>query len=136
MAEEGLHDRLGFGYLNIIGIRAEESIKRKKNTTYGRYGNKSRQRINYNELNEIKHECYIHGEKLLFYPILTWTEKEIWEFIKEKQMKYCSLYDNGNRRIGCILCPMTGKKQKLKEIAQYPKFAESVQTCNKVFAEK
>ena len=44
-------------------------------------------------------------------------------FIKKERLLYCSLYDEGWKRIGCLFCPMTYKKRRLAQVAQYPKYA-------------
>jgi len=37
-------------------------------------------------------------------PILEWTEMDVWAFILEQEMPYCSLYDKGYRSLGCMPC--------------------------------
>jgi phosphoadenosine phosphosulfate reductase len=37
-------------------------------------------------------------------PILHFTEKDIWRYIKEHQVPYCGLYENGYRSLGCATC--------------------------------
>lgn len=37
-------------------------------------------------------------------PIAFWTEKDIWEYIKTRDIPYCSIYDKGFERTGCIYC--------------------------------
>jgi len=37
-------------------------------------------------------------------PIMFWNEKDIWEYIKEHNIKYSSIYDTGVKRTGCIFC--------------------------------
>ena len=36
------------------------------------------------------------------------------------QVPHCSLYDSGMTRIGCVGCPMSSHKQKIKEMELYP----------------
>lgn len=38
-------------------------------------------------------------------PILSWTEKDVWNYIKEFRLPPNPLYDEGFNRIGCWLCP-------------------------------
>jgi len=45
--------------------------------------------------------------KTLLNPIVDWSDADVWEFIKSEDIPYCRLYDEGWRRIGCILCPFT-----------------------------
>jgi phosphoadenosine phosphosulfate reductase len=134
--KEGLHDNIGFGSVNIIGIRKQESAKRMQKFLYEDYSKKGKKgKKVYNDCNEIKHECYINGEKLMFFPILEWTDRDVWAFIKLRNLKYCSLYDNGYKRIGCILYPMASYKQKLKEAQLYPRFANAYKLAIKYLKE-
>lgn len=51
--------------------------------------------------------CY-QRNKTVINPIIDWTDDEVWEFIKEFNVPYCKLYDQGHKRLGCIACPMSG----------------------------
>ena len=55
-------------------------------------------------------------------PIIDWDNGEVWEFIKEYNVPYCSLYDEGFKRLGCIGCPMGSKQQREHEFERYPKY--------------
>ena len=37
-------------------------------------------------------------------PLGFWLEKEIWDYIKNKKLEYCSIYDTGVTNTGCIYC--------------------------------
>jgi len=37
-------------------------------------------------------------------PLSFWLEKDIWDYIKKNNIKYCSIYDTGVKRTGCIFC--------------------------------
>ncbi len=68
----------------VMGIRSEESFKRA-----------SRPRID-----EFKKR-----NQTLYKPIFDWKEWHIWDFIEKYSLAYPSLYDEGNHRIGCVICP-------------------------------
>lgn len=55
-------------------------------------------------------------------PILYWTDGDIWDFIRLKNLPYCSLYDEGFNRLGCIGCPMSGKKGVKRDFERWPGF--------------
>lgn len=65
--------------------------------------------------------CY-KDHTTLINPIIDWTTDEVWEFIKEYKIPYCSLYDEGFERLGCIGCPM-GHHQE-EEFERWPKYKE------------
>ena len=48
--------------------------------------------------------------KHLINPIIDWEDEDVWEFINQYEIPYCSLYDEGFARLGCIGCPMSGKR--------------------------
>ena len=65
--------------------------------------------------------CITGKDSLLVSPIIYWTEKDVWEFLNQVvSVPHCHLYDEGWHRLGCICCPMSSHKQKLKELALYP----------------
>lgn len=136
----------GAGKVTLIGIRKEESARRAKRhevevsdrkfggnleefeawskTQIEKQQNKSKRKINEDEFsvkadNEVR--CINGKDSILISPIFDWSEKDVWYFLNEvAKVPHCSLYDEGFTRIGCILCPMSQYKQKLKEMQRYP----------------
>lgn len=41
---------------------------------------------------------------LRVHPLLPWTELDVWSFILERSLPYCSLYAQGYRSLGCMPC--------------------------------
>lgn len=37
-------------------------------------------------------------------PLSFWTERDIWQYIRLKKLRYCNIYDRGINRTGCIFC--------------------------------
>lgn len=85
----------------ITGVRWAESARRSK-TGMVRFCRQSKQRI--------------------INPIIDWSDKEVWQYIRENKLPYCSLYDEGFKRLGCIGCPLTSREQRLKEFARWPQY--------------
>ncbi len=72
-----------------------------------------------NKENEVR--CINGKDSILISPIFEWTEKDVWYFLNEVvKVPHCELYDQGYKRIGCILCPMSSYKQKIKEMLDFP----------------
>jgi phosphoadenosine phosphosulfate reductase len=92
----------GNGLFKTIGVRAEESARRK-----GLW-----QTITRNRRDNFPILC----------PILYWTESDIWRFIKQNDMSYCSLYDEGFARLGCVGCPMGGPIGMKSAFERWPKY--------------
>ncbi len=107
---EYLKHFIGKGKTTITGIRWAESARRKK------YG-----------------EVSYMGKDKLVNPIIDWTDYEVWDFIKTNDLPYCSLYDNGFTRLGCLICPMTQRKNRLREAKLYPKIADAYKRANRRF---
>jgi hypothetical protein len=38
------------------------------------------------------------------YPMSIWTENDVWAYIRKFNLPYCSIYDRGIRRTGCVVC--------------------------------
>jgi len=70
----------------IMGLRAEESSRRA-----------ARPRIAH-----FKKHKYWH-----YKPIYRWSLYHVWQFIEDYSLPYCSLYDEGFERIGCVVCPFS-----------------------------
>jgi len=84
----------------LLGIRAEEGPNRAKQ---GWINQRTKKRINY-------------------HPLFDWKEWEIWEYIEEYNLPYCSLYDEGFSRLGCVVCPLRGYKQMMQYKARWPQY--------------
>ena len=85
----------------LMGIRGEESNKRKK-------------RPQIDKLNKW------HIYKPMFY----WMAWEIWDHIERHKLPYCSLYDEGFDRLGCVVCPFLCRPNQgalNKHKARWPK---------------
>lgn len=69
--------------------------------------------------------CMKDDTKTFLHPIIDWTDAEVWEFIKGYKVPYCELYDQGYKRLGCIMCPMKGTRGMLRDAEQYPKYYQA-----------
>ena len=92
----------GIGVFKAIGVRAEESARRKG----------------------IWQTVTMHKTALspILSPILYWTEADVWQFTKKQGIPYCCLYDEGFKRLGCVGCPMGGPKGQARDFARWPKY--------------
>lgn len=94
----------------ILGIRAEESVSRKK-----RYKEPEACRV-----------WSKQKKQKQYFPILDWTKDDILEFIQERGIKLHPLYykDDGSidvsKRLGCMCCCLQSHKQRIESFKQYP----------------
>lgn len=66
-------------------------------------------------------------------PIIDWSDADVWEFIRQEELEYCGLYDEGFKRLGCVLCPIGGYPER--EAERWPKIAKAyVKTFDKMLA--
>lgn len=57
--------------------------------------------------------------------IYEWSDRDVWDFIKDRGIEVNPLYGMGFRRVGCVLCPLTTKEMKQKEIAMFPTYKQA-----------
>lgn len=118
---EEFKEMSGAGKVTLIGIRREESSRRAKRNEVEMDKHKfSGSFDQWSEHREKMVTCVGGKDKILVSPILHWTSRDVWEFLNSNNIPHCSLYDKGYKRIGCILCPMSNYKQKIREIRDYP----------------
>lgn len=98
-----LKEHGGLGRRVVTGVRWAESVKR------------SRRKM-------VEH-CQRNKSKTYLHPIIDWSDEHVWEYINANHVRYCKLYNEGQKRIGCIMCPLSGKHQMEQDAARYPKFA-------------
>lgn len=70
-------------------------------------------------------EITANNYEVIINPIIDWTDADVWQFIHENGVRYCSLYDEGYTRLGCIGCPMGGPKQMESQFERWPKYKEN-----------
>lgn len=111
----------GAGKVTLIGIRREESNRRAKRNEVEVSSRKFSE--NFDQFSEHQEEmvtCVSGKDKILVSPILNWTEDDVWDFLNSEGIPHCELYDKGYKRIGCIMCPMSTQKQRIREMRDYP----------------
>ena len=100
---ELIKEHSGSGRRVLTGIRWAESARRR-----------NRQMV------EV---CRTDKTKVFVHPIIDWANDDVWEYIRRENISYCKLYDEGWKRLGCILCPMTSAKVAKRDITRWPKIA-------------
>jgi len=103
---ELIKEKSGSGRRVLTGIRWQESANRAKRPMF--------QFCSKND-----------KTKSFLSPIIDWTTNDVWEYIHENNLSYCSLYDEGFKRLGCVLCPMLTPKKTQIEIKRWPELAEA-----------
>ena len=135
----------GIGRMVMTGVRWAESSNRKRNqgevtvmgpkkktrenlVESGFFTKTDRGGVVLNNDNEesrkMVEQCY-RQTKTVLNPIIDWTDDEVWEFIREYGVRYCCLYDQGYKRLGCIGCPMGTAEHRTEELERYPKYKKA-----------
>lgn len=112
----------GAGKVTLIGIRREESARRAKRQEVSTTIKGKRNEETFDQWSEHEEQmvtCVGGKDKILVSPIIYWTERDVWEFLNSSNIPHCELYDHGYTRIGCICCPMSQYRQKIKEIKRW-----------------
>lgn len=137
----------GAGKVTLTGVRHAESVKRAKRKSVEVSGHKfagdleefmewseeKREKIakkvknlNQDEFSRDKEQeirCINGKDSIIINPIIEWSDADVWDFLnKVMEVPHCELYDPpfNRHRIGCILCPMSSYKTKLRDIELYP----------------
>jgi len=108
-----LKEKGGKGRFKVTGIRAEESPRRAKRPQLEK----------------------AHDNKSTFVHIIKdWSEQDVWQYIRENNLPYCSLYDEGFKRIGCVLCPFENGDKTKRDLERFPAIADYYRrACRKSF---
>lgn len=136
---ERLKEHAGVGNLVLTGVRAEESRKRAKYDEVKVYSRRKehsdRHKVTIESMEENEHKCVKGQDKVMLYPILHWTEKDIWSFIKEYHIPQNPCYKMAGR-VGCMFCPFANKKQIQMYEDRYPKYKYNIIKALTLFYEK
>ena len=125
---EQLKESGGTGRYCITGVRWAESAKRGKRGVYEVISKNKDNKVVLNNDNDMRRrisEFCMPKRKIMLNPIIDWTEDDVWEFLKERNVPINPLYEKGHKRIGCIGCPMTTKKDRINTLSENPKYKKA-----------
>lgn len=94
-----LKERGGSGRMVLTGVRWAESVRRRTR--------------------QMAEACFRDARKFYLHPIIDWPTDAVWEYIRERGLRYCCLYDEGFSRVGCVLCPMVRDTER--HLLRWPK---------------
>ena len=111
------------------GVRWAESAQRKNREEFEKLGATKATKekftsvmlMNDNDARRRMNEHCMQKKKMIVNPIIDWRDSDVWEYINSENIPTCELYQCGYDRVGCIGCPMAGKK-RYKEFADFPKY--------------
>lgn len=111
------------------GVRWDESTARMQREEFEKIANKKKDKekftiimlMNDNDKRRRMNELCMQQNKMVVNPIIDWTHRDVWEYINSEKIETCELYQCGYDRVGCIGCPMAGKKRK-REFEDFPQY--------------
>lgn len=122
----------------VLGVRAAESQNRKNRDVFSTRGMRGIRDAKFfslshaeevyresKEINDPAWDCTLiktmkdHKDTIVN-AIYDWSDTDVWDFIKQENIKVNPLYARGYKRVGCIGCPLAGRKERLKAFADYP----------------
>ena len=124
-----LKETAGEGRFITTGVRWDESTNRKKNRAiYERLHRDRDKKIMLRNDNDDKRmlfeSCRLKGTRVVN-PIVDWTSKDVWEFIRDAKVPMNPLYEEGKCRVGCIGCPLATKKAREADFERFPTYKQA-----------
>lgn len=67
--------------------------------------------------------CYRDATKRYLNVIIDWSTTDVWQYIRNRKISFCPLYDEDFKRLGCVLCPMN--RDVALHLQRWPKIARA-----------
>lgn len=124
-----LKETFGKDRFIATGVRWEESRSRKEWGSFSQPDKRihASDEVMLNSDNDTRRKLTEHclqKNKMVVNSIIDWKEKDIWEYIESEKINTNCLYKEGFSRVGCIGCPLSGKKRWF-EFNKFPKIKEA-----------
>lgn len=137
---EVLKEHGGTGRFITTGVRWAESNARKNNRGAFEQFHRNKEKriiINDNDPDRLLFEnCSIKAKRVCN-PIIDWEDEDVWHYIDENHVPVNPLYMEGFNRVGCIGCPMAGKKGREIEFFRWPKYKSAyISAFDRMIAER
>lgn len=114
------------GRFIATGVRWAESVSRKNNRgVFERLGSSKKNKLILNNDNDEKRmlfeNCRLKAKRVVN-PIIDWQDDDVYGFLEDAKCQMNPLYAEGQCRVGCVGCPMAGKKGREAEFQRWPKY--------------
>ena len=123
-----LKEQSGSGRFITTGVRWDESSGRKKNRgIYERITSDKTKKVILNNDNDDKRmlfeNCRLKARRVVN-PIIDWKADDVFGFLEDIKAPMNPLYSEGWCRVGCVGCPLAGKKTREAEFLRWPKYKD------------
>lgn len=128
------------GMVVLTGVRSDES-RRRAGYTQTMVRSRRLEHVNYSgerTLDDIiasEHRCIKGKDSVMLYPLLKWTESDVWDFLRQRNVPKNPVYDYAPR-VGCMFCPYSTLATKEFYEQKYPKFKEHILNSLEVYMSK
>lgn len=134
---EELKEKSGAGNVVLTGVRADESTKRSKYNEVAIKSNRVEhadrsKKHTIEEIEQNEHRCIKGKDAIMIYPILNWTEREVWQYIADNNLPHNPCYDIAGR-VGCMFCPFANKREIEFFEQKYPKYKDAIMKHFRVY---
>lgn len=95
------------------GVRWAESTSRKNNRGIMEFNHRNKEKRitmmgDNDEKRQLFETCNLKG-KMTVNPIVDWSDDDVWDYTHSEHLPINPLYCEGQKRVGCIGCPMAGR---------------------------
>lgn len=108
-----LKETTGHNRFIATGVRWAESTQRKLNRGIMEINHRDKEKrivmmADNSEKRQLFETCALKG-KMTVNPIVDWSDEDVWDYMNAEHLPVNPLYCEGQKRVGCVGCPMAGK---------------------------
>lgn len=108
-----LKETTGHNRFIATGVRWAESTQRKLNRGIMEINHRDKEKrivmmADNSEKRQLFETCALRG-KMTVNPIVDWSDEDVWDYMNAEHLPVNPLYCEGQKRVGCVGCPMAGK---------------------------
>lgn len=108
------------------GVRWAESTSRKNNRGIMEFNHRNKEKRitmmgDNDEKRQLFETCNLKG-KMTVNPIVDWSDDDVWDYTHSEHLPVNPLYCEGQKRVGCIGCPMAGRGGRQREFIRWPAY--------------
>lgn len=115
------------------GVRSSESTQRKSRSTFESIEKKKQDRERFGDVflsndNDERRRTVEHcmaKREMCVNPILDWTDAQAFDYFWNECKIHNPLYEVGFYRVGCIGCPLSSRRNRLREFKRWPKYRDA-----------
>ena len=123
-----LKEQGGANRFITTGVRWSESVARKNNrSAFEKVGKTKSEKMLLSDNDDKRmlfENCRLKAKRVCN-PIVDWQDDDVWGYIKDQSIQVNCLYNEGMNRVGCIGCPMAGRKRREVEFMRWPKYKKA-----------